>query len=52
MASAMTVKIQDGKGDYIVINAADFDPDTMKKFDGDTEKAPAPKKRGRPKKAE
>jgi hypothetical protein len=52
MASAMTVKIQDGKGDYIVINAVDFDPDTMKKFDEGTEKAPAPKKRGRPKKAE
>ena len=32
MASAMTVKIQDGKGDYIVINAVDFDPDTMKKL--------------------
>jgi len=50
---ADTIQIDDGKGDYIVINAADFDPKTMKKFNesGEVEQ-PAPKKRGRPKKAE
>jgi hypothetical protein len=49
-----TIQIDDGKGDYIVINAADFDPKTMKKFNegGEAEKAPTPKKRGRPKKAQ
>jgi len=48
-----TVQIDDGKGDYIVINAADFDPKTMKKFnEGGEVEQPAPKKRGRPKKAE
>jgi len=48
-----TIQIDDGKGDYIVINAADFDPEKMKKFNEDGEaEQPAPKKRGRPKKAE
>ena len=47
-----TIKIEDGKGDYIVINASDFDPKTMKEYkDGAAPiEAPAPKKRGRPKK--
>ena len=44
-----TVKIKDGDG-VAVINAADFDPDTMQKADAPAEKKP--KRRGRPKKAE
>ena len=48
-----TMQIEDGRGDYIVITASDFDPKTMKEYKGGVApKAPAPKKRGRPKKAE
>tara|TARA_Y100000310_G_C20588014_1_gene766468 strand:- start:888 stop:1052 length:165 start_codon:yes stop_codon:yes gene_type:complete len=49
------VKIEDGKGDYIVINAGDFDPKTMTEFKegaAPSEAPPVPKKRGRPKKAQ
>tara|TARA_Y100001973_G_C5160136_1_gene313061 strand:- start:779 stop:943 length:165 start_codon:yes stop_codon:yes gene_type:complete len=47
-----TIQIEDGKGDYIVINAEDFDSKTMKEYkEGAAPKeASAPKKRGRPKK--
>ena len=53
---AETMRIDDGKGDYIVINAADFDPATMKKFGAsevktEVKKQPAPKKRGKAKTA-
>ena len=52
-----TIQIDDGKGDYIIINAADFDPATMKKFGvrevkADAKKEPAPKKRKAAKKKE
>ncbi len=49
-----TMQIEDGRGDYIVIYASDFDPKTMKEYKGGVapKEAPAPKKRGRPKKAE
>ena len=50
MAQA-TIQIEDGKGDYIVINAADFDEKTMKKYN-EKAAAPEPKRRGRPKKKE
>ena len=51
-----TIQIDDGKGDYIIINAVDFDPATMKEFGSsevkaEAKKEPAPKKRGRVKKA-
>jgi hypothetical protein len=50
------VKIEDGKGDYIIINAGDFDPKTMTEFkegaaSPSTTQLP-PKKKGRPKKAQ
>ena len=53
---AETMQIDDGKGDYIVINTTDFDPQTMKKFGASEAKAeakkePALKKRGKAKKA-
>ena len=53
MAQA-TMQIEDGRGDYIVIYASDFDPKTMKEYkEGAAPKeAPAPKKKGRPKKAQ
>ena len=53
---AETMQIDDGKGDYIVINTTDFDPQTMKKFGAseikaEAKKEPTPKKRGKAKKA-
>ena len=49
-----TIQIEDGKGDFIVINASDFDPETMKEYKvgAAPKEAPAPKKKGRPKKAQ
>ena len=54
MAQA-TMQIEDGRGDYIGIYASDFDPKTMKEYKGGVappKAAPAPKKKGRPKKAQ
>ena len=49
-----TIQIEDGKGDFIVINASDFDPESMKEYKvgAAPKEAPAPKKKGRPKKAQ